>query len=304
MLPIKETRKNDNHIYYYLSWNIENSDKAIVIAHGMAEHPVRYESFAKFLNNQGYDVYAIFHEGHGEINKDKLGHFEKNGFLDCVLNLDDLINKVRDTHNKVILFGHSMGSFMSQEYLSRFSNHIDACILCGSSSPNFIMKIASLIANTLYLLPNKNKPSDFMNKLGFGSYNKQFSPARTNFDWLSRDEKEVDKYIEDPYCGYVCTRGFFKSFITAYAKLHKKKKIKNIRKDIPIFIIGGTKDPVSNNGEGLRTLLVKYKENKINDVTLKFYEDYRHEILNEIDKEIVYHDIKDWLDSRFNEKDK
>ncbi len=304
MLPIKETRKKDNHTYYYLAWTIETPANTIVISHGMAEHPARYERFANYLNAQGYNVYAIFHEGHGEVNKNNLGHFEKTGFNDCVFNLDDLILKIKDKSQKIILFGHSMGSFIAQEYLSQFSSHIDGCILCGSSSPNFTIKIAALIANILYLLPNKNTPSNFMNKLGFGSYNKQFYPARTDFDWLSRDEQEVDKYLNDPYCGYICTRGFFKSFISAYSKLHKKKKLKNIRKNIPIFIIGGTKDPVSNNGEGLRTLLVRYKENKIEDVTLKLYEDYRHEILNEIEKEIVYYDIKDWLDSRINEKNK
>lgn len=298
----KELRSLDNHPYYYLKWTIEKPTHAIVIAHGMAEHPARYEEFAKYLNTLNYDVYALFEEGHGEPYKDNLGHFEKNGFNECVENINDLVLKIKDNYQKVALFGHSMGSFISQDYLSKFSENIDACILCGSSSPTFIIKIAKYIAGFIYLLPGKNKPSHFMDKLGFGGYNKQFEPARTKFDWLSRDENEVDKYIADDYCGYVCTRGFYKSFISNFAKLHKKKKLRNIRKDIPIFIIGGSKDPVSNNGEGLRTLLVKYKENNINDVTLKIYDDYRHEILNEIDKKVVYNDIKEWLDSRLNEE--
>ena len=298
----KDLRKEDNHEYHYLAWEKEENKNALVIAHGMAEHPARYNDFALFLNNQGYNIYAIYHEGHGEVNKDKLGHFEINGFLDCVLNFYDLILKVKQNHSKVILLGHSMGSFMSQEYLSRFSHNIDACILSGSSSPNMLIKSGAALANILYMLPGKTKQSNFMNNLSFGSYNKQFKPNRTTFDWLSRDCQQVDKYIEDPYCGFICTRGFYKSFLTYFSKLHKKKKLQSIRKDIPILIIGGTKDPVSGNGEGLRTLLVKYKNENINDVTLKLYDEARHEILNEINKEEVYSDIKDWMETRINEK--
>lgn len=302
MLTLKNSRKEDGHEYFYLAWEKENNNKAVVIAHGMAEHPARYEDFALYLNNHGFNVYAIFHEGHGEVHKDTLGNFEKTGFLDCVFNINDLIIKTKEKYNKVILLGHSMGSFMSQEYLSRFSNNIDACVLSGSSSPNLLIKSGALIANILYLFPGKTKQSNFMNNLSFGSYNKQFKPNRTTFDWLSRDEQQVDKYVADPYCGYVCTRGFYKSFISSFAKLHKKRKLKAIRKDLPILIVGGSKDPVSGNGEGLRTLLVKYKTHNISDVTLKLYEDARHEILNEINKEEVYNDIREWMDSRLNEK--
>lgn len=302
MLTLKNSRKEDGHEYFYLAWEKENNNKAVVIAHGMAEHPARYKDFALYLNNHGFNVYAIFHEGHGEVHKDTLGNFEKNGFLDCVFNINDLIIKIKEKYNKVILLGHSMGSFMSQEYLSRFSNNIDACVLSGSSSPNLLIKSGALIANILYLFPGKTKQSNFMNNLSFGSYNKHFKPNRTTFDWLSRDEHQVDKYVADPYCGYVCTRGFYKSFISSFAKLHKKRKLKAIRKDLPILIVGGSKDPVSGNGEGLRTLLVKYKTHNISDVTLKLYEDARHEILNEINKEEVYNDIKEWMDSRLNEK--
>lgn len=302
MLTLKNSRKEDGHEYFYLAWEKENNNKAVVIAHGMAEHPARYEDFALYLNNHGFNVYAIFHEGHGEVHKDTLGHFEKTGFLDCVFNINDLIIKTKEKYDKVILLGHSMGSFMSQEYLSRFSNNIDACVLSGSSSPNLLIKSGALIANILYLFPGKTKQSNFMNNLSFGSYNKQFKPNRTTFDWLSRDEQQVDKYVADPYCGYVCTRGFYKSFISSFAKLHKKRKLKAIRKDLPILIVGGSKDPVSGNGEGLRTLLVKYKTHNISDVTLKLYEDARHEILNEINKEEVYNDIREWMDSRLNEK--
>lgn len=298
----KDSRKDNNREYFYLSWEKEENKNAMVIAHGMAEHPARYEDFALFLNDQGYNVYAIYHEGHGEVHKNTLGHFEKNGFLDCVLNLNDLILKIKNNSDKVVLLGHSMGSFMTQEYLSRFSCNIDACILSGSSSPNMLIKSGALLANLLYIFPGKTKKSNFMNNLSFGSYNKQFKPNRTTFDWLSRDYQQVDKYILDPYCGYVCTRGFYKSFLTYFSKIHKKKKLNAIRKDIPILIIGGTKDPVSGNGEGLRTLLVKYKIENINDVTLKLYDEARHEILNEINKEEVYIDIKDWLETRINEK--
>jgi len=303
MLLCQNSRKKDNHIYRYLSWTKEGSKNAIVIAHGMAEHPARYDHFAQYLNMHGYDVYGIFEEGHGEINKDNLGHFDKNGFYDCVDNLDDLILSIKNKYGKVILFGHSMGSFVSQEYLSTYSKNIDACILCGSSSPDFIVKMGSFLSKTIYLFADKKKPARFMNNLSFGSYNKQFKPARSEFDWLTRDEKVVDQYIEDPYCGYICTVGFYQSFLSGFAKLHKKNKLKNIRKDIPIFIIGGSKDPVSNNGEGLRTLLVRYKENNISDVTLKIYDKCRHEILNELNKEEVYNDIKEWLGSRLDEKD-
>ena len=160
MLQHKSFRKDNNHEYYYLSWEKETNKNAVVIAHGMAEHPARYNDFALFLNSNGYNVYAIFHEGHGDVHKETLGHFEKNGFIDCVLNINDLVLNVREKYNKVILLGHSMGSFMAQEYLSRFSSNIDACILSGSSSPNMLVKSGALLANLLYMFPGKTKQNN------------------------------------------------------------------------------------------------------------------------------------------------
>ncbi|MDR0831430.1 MAG: lysophospholipase [Bacillales bacterium] len=282
--------------YEYLKWETDNPKALLVINHGMAETPYRYDNFAQFLNENGYEVYAIFAKGHEEGKQ--LGHLDKGDYNLSIENTHKLINILRSRYdNKVILFGHSMGSFMANRYAQLYGYTLDGLVLSGSSYPGLLEKIGAVLVNLIYALSlHKNKNSKFCKKLTFGSYNKHIKNPKTEFDWLSKDANEVKKYIDSPLSGFDCTIGFYKEFIPNMAKLNRF--LNDIPKTLPILLVSGSEDPVSNNGEKIRTLLVNLKDKqKIERVEIKLFDDMRHEILNEVDKSLVYQEILDFLNS-------
>ncbi len=274
-----------------VKWTLEKKKGIVVISHGMAEHIERYDYFAKKLNDEGFEVYGINHLGHGDAIDNIKGHWPKHGFYKCEENLNLLIKEVSKQKLPVFLFGHSMGSFITQQYLIDHSKEIKGAIISGTNKMGFIAKAGKIMAT---LVPSKlDKPCKFMDGISFGSYNKNFEPARTKFDWLSRDTKQVDKYIADPLCGYVCTKGFYMGFMEGLSNINKNTD--KIRKDIPIYIMSGDKDPVGENGKGPQALYDTYKELGIKDVSIDLYKDGRHEMLNETNKDEVIKNIITWL---------
>lgn len=294
-MNIQKFINKENIEVNYVSWEIDNPKASVVISHGMAEHPRRYDDYATFLNNNGYNVYAIYHIGHGEFAK-KLGHMGKNEFDLCVSNINELVEKVSSIA-PVFLLGHSMGSFMSQLYITRYNN-LKGVILSGSTKSNVLFKAGSLVASLICAFSkDSSKPSPFLDKLSFGSYNNAFNNPKTKFDWLSNDEIKVQEYIDDPYCGYICSQYFFKNLTSGCAKMDNKKMLNKINKDLPIFILGGSKDPVSNNGKGLNDLNKQYQKLNIKDVNIKVYENGRHEMFNELNRQEVYADTLSFLNN-------
>ena len=279
----------------YFLWDIENPIATVVISHGMAEHALRYDALANYLNENKIKVYAISQIGHGP-HAEKLGHMGKDEFNLCVSNLNDLVEQAKLENNvPVFLLGHSMGSFLSQLYIERYHN-IKGCILSGSSAATPIMKVGSFIASVVYAFSkDKTKPNKFMDNMSFGSYNKPLGKVRTKFDWLNRDEAEVDKYIEDPLCGYVCSTSFFKYMTKGLAEMGKKKVLKNVDKNLPLLIHGGSMDPVSNCGKGLYALEKQYQKLGLTNVKLIVYENARHEIYNELNKNEVYENTLNFI---------
>lgn len=281
----------------YLAWGVENPRASVVISHGMVEHPGRYKPLAAYLNRHGIAVYGIYHIGHGEFAQ-TLNHMGNGDFDRCISNLHDLVSSVRQENGvPVILLGHSMGSFMSQIYITRYRD-LDGLILSGSTTAPFITKMGAVLATVLHAFaPKSTKPSPFMNAMAFGAYNKAFPNPRTDFDWLSRNEMQVDRYIRDPYCGGVCSVSFFKNLTCGMAKMGKKKYLKNIDTSLPIYIQGGSMDPVSNMGKGLYALKKQYDALGVKLVRLDVYDGARHEIFNELNKEEVYRNTLEFITS-------
>ena len=286
-----------NKKVYYLKWKVENPKAVVVIAHGMVEHPARYDHFAKFLNENNISVYGIYHIGHGE-NAEVLNHMGEGEFDLCISNMKELVDLAKkECGCKVFLLGHSMGSFMSQIYVTRYHN-LDGLILSGSTNANFLAKAGSVVASIMCSCSkDKTKPSKFLDNLAFGSFNKVFKNPRTNFDWLTRDDEIVDKYIADPYCGGVCSSSFFKNLTTGMAEMGKKKNLKNVNLDLPIYIHGGACDPVSAMGKGLYQLKQQYLKLGVKNVKLDVYPNDRHEIYNELNKQEVYQNTLDFINS-------
>ena len=290
-------RNSEGEKFCYLQWIVEKPVASVVIAHGMVEHPARYDHFANYLNGKSVNVYGIYHIGHGE-EAAHLNHMGKGDFDRCIANMHELVALVRQLTGKpVILLGHSMGSFMSQLYITRYDD-IEACVLSGSTKANLMAKSGAILAKIMHAFScNKEKPSRFMNNMAFGAYNKAFKDPKTDFDWLTRDEEQVARYINDPYCGGICSIVFFMNLTSGMAKMGRKKFTDHINRNLPIYIQGGSMDPVSDMGKGLYALKSQYDALGVSDVRITVYEGARHEILNELNREEVYKNTWEFIAS-------
>ncbi|WP_087554819.1 alpha/beta hydrolase [Clostridioides difficile] len=292
-------------IYTY-KWEDENMKKTkavIQIAHGMAETAQRYETFAKVLTKNGYIVYINDHRGHGKTAKiiENVGHLaEKEGFRCLVEDMYTLTNIIKKENEDlpIYLFGHSMGSFASQRYIMDYSNNLSGLILCGSNGKQgIILNLAHLIINREIKKYGRRSKSNKINDLIFGGEIIRRN-EKTKFDWLSRDKEQVEKYINDPFCGVVCSCGFFYDLVQGLKEIEDKENLKKVPLDIPIYIISGDKDPIGKNGKGVLRLRDRYIKLGVKDVTCKLYKDGRHELLNEINREEVFEDIICWLNNK------
>ncbi|GGK30926.1 alpha/beta hydrolase [Caldalkalibacillus thermarum] len=290
-------------------WETDQANpKAVVqIAHGMAEHIQRYEDFAKYLVKHHVAVYGNDHRGHG-LTGQKMGitgYFaDEDGFDKVVGDMMQLTNIIKTEHPgvPVFLFGHSMGSFLARRYIQLYGDQLQGVILSGTGGdPGLLGKLGKLVAQ--YEIRNKGRktPSPLLNKLTFGSFNKRFKPNRTAFDWLTRDEREVDKYIEDPLCGGICTAGFFYDLFHGLQVIHDQGQVAQIPKDLPLLFISGDQDPVGKQGKGVLAAVQMYKRAGLKHVSYKLYKDGRHEILNELNRQDVYADIVSWLEEQLEQ---
>ena len=286
---------------YAQSWAPANSEDVIgifQIVHGMAEYSVRYEKFANFLCTKGFAVFINDHIGHGKsVNSDdELGYFgEKDGYLGFVNDARVLTEMAMHEYpdKPVIFFGHSMGSFVARKYTQEFGDRIAGAIYCGTSGANPATGIAVKLADIIAARYGSMHRSEFINKLAFGSYNKKINPPRTPFDWLSVNTENVDKYIADPYCGFLFTAKGYKDLFMLLNSVSKKDWFKSIPYSLPIYITSGAMDPVGEYGKGVKQVYDDLKKTGHTDVTLKIYDGLRHEILNE-EKIEVFEDIANW----------
>lgn len=276
--------------------------KGIVqIAHGMAEHSNRYAHFAMELCSHGYAVYIHDHLGHGSsvASDDELGFFGNNGAESLVEDIKQLTDiAVSEYPNvPVFLFGHSMGSFLARAYTAKYGHLLDGVIYCGTSGSNPAAGMGISLAGYLEKRDGKLHRSAFLDSLAFGTYNKR-TEKNTKFDWLSRDKREVRKYMDDPYCGFVFTVNGFKTLFTVLKQVSSKLWYKTVPADMQILIISGEADPVGEYGKGVSQVFSDLKKTGHTGVSIKLYAGARHELLNELNKEEVMADIIDWLDAR------
>jgi alpha-beta hydrolase superfamily lysophospholipase len=271
----------------------------VAIAHGMAEHAGRYDAFARSLNRRGYVVEAHDHRGHGRTARSdaELGFFaETDGWNRVVADLIERLADMRARHaaHKLALFGHSMGSFMAQQVMYQAPQQIDAVVLSGSNGkPLPIAGMGRLMARAERLRLGRHGRSTLLTSLSFGAFNKKFAPNRTPFDWLSRDPAQVDAYIADPRCGFLCTNQMWIDLLDALPQLAKPANRGEIPQKMPVLVMSGDADPVGLN---LSELVNGYDKVGMNRVTVKLYPDGRHEMLNEINRTQVFDDIGAWLD--------
>ena len=280
----------------------EKEVKAVLqIAHGMAEHLERYEAFAEVLCENGIAVYINDHLGHGKSvkNDDELGYFgEKAGWKNFIADCYRLTRIAKDENpgKPFIFFGHSMGSFVARAYSLEYANDIDGAIYCGTAGPNPAAGMGSLIAAAIGKIKGDHYRTKLVDKIAFGAYNNKFE-QRTPFDWLSRDQFQVDKYVADKYCGFLFTAYGYRDLTSLLGFVSGKKWFESLDKELPVLIISGAMDPVGNFGKGIDQVCEKLEAAGKKNFKKILYPDGRHEILNEsalFDK--VCEDVIEWIE--------
>lgn len=295
---------HDVFVYRWLPAESERIRGIIQIAHGMSETAARYQRFALALTEAGFVVYANDHRGHGKTagTPEELGWPGEDGFNGMARDMISLGTLISAHYPDLplFLFGHSMGSFLSQKVMYEAPEAYHGFLLSGTNGPRGLLSFGQQLATLQCKLQGPQHPSLLMNAITFGSFNKRFLPMRTPFDWLSRDEAEVDKYINAPMCGFICSAGFFSSMFALLREIHKNSRLSLIPKDKPVYIFGGDSDPVGLYGAGPKRLAEMYVRQGIRDVQLKLYAEGRHEMLNEINRDEVTQDCIEWINKHLS----
>ncbi|WLI05430.1 alpha/beta hydrolase [Pseudomonas sp. FP597] len=292
---------NDHSRLYVNHWMPEGPARAVLmLSHGMAEHSGRYARLADALCAAGYAVYALDQRGHGRTaDEGTLGLYaEKDGWNKVVGDLASLNQHVGQQHPglPIILLGHSMGSYIAQAYLLHHSASLHGAIVSGSNfQPVALYRAARVIARAERLRQGLRGRSALIDYLSFGSFNKAFKPNRTAFDWLSRDPAEVDKYINDPLCGFRCTNQLWVDLLGGLQQISKASNLAQIDPGLPILVMGGECDPVSE-GKRLTSLANALREAGCQHLQLNIYPQARHEVFNETNRDEVTADVLTWLD--------
>ncbi len=302
---IKFNSSNDKDTitgYFYENQEITKAKAIIQISHGMSEYIARYSDFATFMVRNGYVVCGNDHLGHGQSSDTDVGidgYFSKSDAKAHILNDLHKMNEIakgKFPNVPIILLGHSMGSFFARIYAAKFPTTINGLIISGTAGANPISGLGSALANVIMAFKGDKHRSNLLNDIAFGSYTKKIPNAKTQYDWLSKDENIVDIYSKDPKCTTIFTVNGFITLMQALNESNKNETIQNTPKNMPVYIFSGDMDPVGNYSAGVKQVYNQFKLYKINDVTLKLYKDGRHEMINEIEKEVVYNDILKWCD--------
>lgn len=285
-------------------WIPEGETKAVIqIVHGIAEYIERYDAFANFLNARGILVVAEDHMGHGQsVNGGGVQGYFHGGWFTAV---EDTMTLLKDTRESCpglpyILFGHSMGSFMARTILCKYPDSgISAAVICGTGwQPAALLPPVIRLIDQVCKKDGEERPSEFLQKLVFGSYNRRVEHPRTQYDWLSRDAKQVDAYIAHPMCGFTPSAGLLRELMKGIAYIEKPESLAAMNKDLPVFFIAGGDDPVGNYGSGVRKAAEAFRKAGMKKVSTRIYPLCRHEILNEINKDEIYEDVADWIEQQ------
>ena len=279
--------------------------RAIVqIIHGIAEYIDRYDEFMSFLADNGIIAVGTDHLGHGKSieSEEQTGFFAYDNGWDYVVRDEEVLRLAMHENYPelpIIVFGHSMGSFMARTLLIRYPDAFNAAIISGTGNQGPALVNGGLFMGNLVTgLKGAHHYSKFLNNLAFGSYNKIYDNPKTEYDWLSRDEANVQKYIDDPLCGFIPSCSLFRDMMTGVKFITNKKNLTAMNKDMPVYFMSGDMDPVGECGKGVQKAYNNFLEAGMKDVSIKLYPGGRHEMLNEINKDEVYTDILAWLDSK------
>lgn len=289
-----------------MEWRPEGEVKAVLqIVHGMVEHIGRYEEFAVWMAEHGVAVIGHDHLGHGKTvrNKEDYGYFGTSGGSVNLIRDIRRVNgyaKKKYLNKKLVLMGHSMGSFLVRKYLSVYEDGADGFIFMGTGAPPEPVVFAGyVLASLMAKIKGEHYVSKLLYEASLGNYNRKFKPVKTPYDWLTRDEELSKDFGKDPYCQFIFTTGAYRDFFGLILSGARAEKKHRVRVDAPILLVSGDMDPVGDNAKGVRTVYERYDEAGASDLTLGLYEGARHEILHEINRGEVFGDIFEWMEENF-----
>lgn len=287
----------------------ESELKGIVqIVHGMEEHIDRYDEFARFLARNGFVVGAHDHVGHGKSVADArdLGHVTLDHGPDVLVTDVDRVRKALfESFGGLpyFIFGHSMGSFVTRVYLSRYAEGVAGAIICGTGNqPYALARSGNMLARAIGAVRGGHFKSRLIDSMGAGGFSKAIKDARTPLDWISVDPAVVDAYIDDPLCGVMFTVGGYAALTGVVSQAVDPKAAARVPKDLPMLFIAGAEDPVGENGEAVVRAVELYRKAGVKSVSLILYPGMRHEILNEPGKQQVMDDVLGWIEEQLREK--
>jgi alpha-beta hydrolase superfamily lysophospholipase len=268
--------------YRWAPQDDQRTSGVVVLVHGMGEHIRRYAHVADALTSTGFVVYGHDHRGHGSslATADEPGHLGHNGWRALVDDLNLVIAQARSDHPDlpVVMVAHSMGSFAAQQFLLDYGSSVDAVALTGTAAVDLL------------------EPAlDLSGGMELSAFNAAFHPVRTDFDWLSRDESIVDAYLADPLCGFGLDTESLKDMFAGARRLADPAEVARIPRDLPLYVAVGSRDPVNAGLTLLWALVDRYRAAGLDDVTVRVYDEGRHEILNEINRAEVIDDLVQWL---------
>ena len=286
---------------YIHRWDVDRPRLLVHIVHGMAEHGARYERLALELNTQGMAVWAHDHRGHGLTATSSgalLGHFaDSNGWRLVVSDSWGVSREMAAAYPgiPIVLFAHSMGSFVGQTLLGEHGDSYRAVVLSGTDGPPDAAEgfLRALSVGQLRILGGRS-PGRWIDRQITRTFNRRFEPRATDFDWLSRDTVEVRKYVDDPLCGFPLSSQSWFDFLHGKSDLGSEEQVDRIPRTLPIRLIAGTHDPVGKDGTGVKKLLEIYQKKGLS-VSSQFYDEARHELVNETNRERVTADLIEWL---------
>lgn len=273
----------------------------VIIHHGMAEHINRYADYVKHLTDMGYAVFMHDMANHGKSNQktELLGYFgENDGYKNLVKDLKTVYDlaKKEFPDKKIIMFGHSMGSFIVRCFDCAYPGASDASVYMGTGGSNPAAGMGKAISNLIASIKGSTYKSKMLDKITFGSFNKK-TDKKTSFDWLTRDSAIVQKYIDDDYCGFLFTVKGMNDLVNLNVWANSAECYNTVKKDLPILLVAGADDPVGAYSKGINEVADKMRASGHTNVTVKLFPGCRHEVLNETNRQEVYEGIDAFLNA-------
>lgn len=290
-----------------IEWVPEGEPKAVLqMVHGMNEYIDRYNEFASFMADNGFYVVGHDHVGHGEsVAPDGTRRFfaEKNGNRVLLEDMETVRKTAAEKYPDVphFILGHSMGSFLVRQFIARHGGSLTGAVIMGTGNqPAMTLKSGIALCSIIGAAKGKRYESRLVNKIAMNGNLKRIENPRTIADWLSKNEPNIDAYISNPWCNGMFTVGAYKDMFISIQDCQSKTTIDRIPKELPLLLVSGEEDPIGAYGKGVEAAYESYKKAGIQDVTIKLYPGDRHEILNELDREMVYQDLLDWFSAHMS----